>query len=136
MSFGPSGFVSVYDRLVLQHPLLNIIACLALVAGLASQLGNLKLDASSDSLVLEGDVDLQYFRESAKLYDSEEFLVVTFQPRDDLLSDASLATIEALRDELKALPGVSSVTTILDVPLLESPPVSLSDLPVAMACPG
>lgn len=128
MSFGPSGFVSVYDRLVLQHPLLNIIACLALVAGLASQLGNLKLDASSDSLVLEGDVDLQYFRESAKLYDSEEFLVVTFQPRDDLLSDASLATIEALRDELKALPGVSSVTTILDVPLLESPPVSLSDI--------
>jgi predicted RND superfamily exporter protein len=128
MSFGLSGFVSVYDRLVLRHPLINIIACLALVGGLASQLGNLKLDASSDSLVLEGDADFKYYRESGKLYDSEAFLVVTFQPRGDLLSDTSLDTIGALRDELKVLPGVSSVTTVLDVPLLESPPVSLSDI--------
>ncbi|MCZ6831042.1 MAG: MMPL family transporter [Gammaproteobacteria bacterium] len=128
MSFGSSGFTSVYDRLVLRHPLLSILVCLALVLGLASQLGNLKLDASSDSLVLEGDSDLKYFRESSKLYASEEFLLVTYQPHGDLLGDDSLATLAALRDELAGLEGVSSVLSILDVPLLQSPPVSLTDV--------
>jgi predicted RND superfamily exporter protein len=128
MSSGSSGFASVYDRVILRHPLLSIIATLAVVLALASQLGNLKLDASSDSLVLEGDAALEYFRESGKLYASEEFLLVTWQPHGDLLGDDSLQPLAALRDELAALEGVSSVLTILDVPLLESPPVSLGDV--------
>jgi hypothetical protein len=33
-----------------------------------------------------------------------------------------------MADELERLRGVASVTTVLDVPLLESPPLSLTDL--------
>jgi hypothetical protein len=98
MSPGTSGLLAVYDRWLLRHPLASLILCLLVLAGLASQLGELKLDASSDSLVLEGDRDLAYFRESAKLYDSEDFLVVTYRPHDELLSDASLDTLKALRE--------------------------------------
>lgn len=124
-----SGLCSAfYERCILRRPRLSLLLCLALVAGLASQLGNLKLDASSDSLVLEGDEALAYFREVTGRYGSEDFLMVTFQPEADLLGDASLATLAELRDELKQLEGVSSVVTILDVPLLQSPPVSLSDV--------
>ena len=118
----------LYQRWILRRPRRSLLLCLALVAGLASQLGNLQLDASSDSLVLEGDDALSYYREISRRYASEDFLVVTFQPTTDLLGAESLATVAALRDEFRQLPGVSSVVTILDVPLLQSPPVSLTDV--------
>jgi predicted RND superfamily exporter protein len=42
-----------------------------------------------------------------------------------MFSDATLQAIRTLRDELKSLPRVESVTTLLDAPLFLSPPVSL-----------
>jgi hypothetical protein len=45
-----------------------------------SQLPNLRLDASSDSLLLQGDPDLAYFRESSAKYQGSEFLVLTWEP--------------------------------------------------------
>ena len=48
----PSAFIAAYDRWVLRRPLISIACCLLLIAALASQLGNLKIDASADSLVL------------------------------------------------------------------------------------
>jgi len=121
-----SAFIGFYDRWILSRPLTSIFLTLAVVAALASQLGNLKLDASADSLVLEGDSALEYFRESSARYSSEDFLLVTYQPFGDLLGDASLDALRELRDELAVVVGVSSMTTILDVPLLQSPPVPLS----------
>lgn len=121
-------FAALYNRWILGHPLLSMLCCLAVIALMATQLGGIKIDASSDSLTLEGDEDLKYYREIAKSYRSEDFLVVTYQPRGDLLGDESLQIIAGLRDELAALDGVSSVLSILDVPLLQSPPVSLSDV--------
>ena len=120
--------INAYDRIILRNPWLTLAFCLLLIAAAASQLPKIKLDASADSLVLEGDQDLDFFRENAARYSSEEFLVITFQPPGDLLGDDSLATLRALRDDLKSLEGVSSVTTLLDVPLLQSPPISLSDV--------
>ena len=114
--------VALYDRWILSHPVVTLLLVALVLAGLATQLGNIKLDASADSLVLEGDEDLEFFRESSARYASEDFLILTFRPPGDLLGDESLATLAALRDELAAIEGVSSVTTILDVPLLQSPP--------------
>ena len=46
-----------------------VLLCYALVIGVAlMQLPKLRLDASSDSLLLQGDPDLAYFRESAEKY--------------------------------------------------------------------
>ena len=42
-----------------------------------------------------------------------------------MFSDTTLHAIRSLRDELKALPRVDSVITLLDAPLFLSPPVSL-----------
>ena len=123
-----STLLNLYQRCVLQRPLLSLLLVLGVVVMLVSQLDQLKLDASADSLVLEGDTALEFFRENSERYASEEFLIITFQPEGDLLADDSLLAIAALRDELSSLAGVTSVTTILDVPLLESPPVGLSDV--------
>lgn len=117
-----------YDSAVLRRPAL-VVMLLALITGLAAtQLGKIRLDASADSLLLQGDPALDFFREVGKRYSSEEFLVITWQPDAPLLNDDSLKPLARMRDELRGLAGVSSVTTILDVPLLESPPVGLSDV--------
>ena len=117
-----------YDRLILQRPWLVLAVVALLVAGAASQLGKIKLDASADSLMLQGDPTLEFYRQVSAEYDSEEFLLITWQPEAPLLSPESLLPLRLMADELRALQGVSSVVTIWDVPLLESPMVTLSDI--------
>ena len=120
--------VERFYALILRKPIW-VLSCFALVIGIALlQLPKLRLDASSDSLLLQGDPDLAYFRESAEKYAGDEFLILTWEPGVPLLSDDSLEPLAAMADELARLRGVASVTTVLDVPLLESPPLSLTDL--------
>lgn len=118
----------LYRRFVLKGAAWLMIALLAMSVFFALQVPNIKLDASSDSLVLEGDNALEVYRQTTKTFGSDEFLLVTFKPVGDLLADENLATIARLRDELAALDQVTSVVSILDVPLLQSPPLSLTDL--------
>jgi hypothetical protein len=122
-----------FDRVILRRPLLIIaILCVAVIL-LGLQARNFRLDASSETLVLEGDDDLRFAREiNARYGGNSDSLVVMFQPHGDLFSDESLAVLKHLRDALRNLPGITSVRTILDVPLLESPPVSLADLKSAL----
>jgi uncharacterized protein len=117
-----------YDALVLRRPLVSLALVALLLIASASQLGKLKLDASADSLMLQGDPALDFFREVSGEYSSQDFLLLTWQPQAPLLSDESLLPLRRMADELRELPGVSSVVTVWDVPLLESPPVSLSDI--------
>jgi predicted RND superfamily exporter protein len=123
-----AAFIAFYDRWILARAAWVLLIILALLVALATQLDQLKIDASADSLVLEGDADLDYFRQVSANYSAESFLVVTFQPIGDLLGDESLATLKSLRNALRDVTGVSSVTTILDVPLLQSPPIALADI--------
>ncbi|MHA7881091.1 MAG: efflux RND transporter permease subunit [Saccharospirillum sp.] len=95
---------------------------------LGYQARHFSLDASADSLLLEGDPDLEAFRQVIDRYGSEEFLVLTFTPEQPLFSAASLELLTRLRDEVRLLDGVESVVTVLDVPLLANPPVPLTEL--------
>jgi len=56
------------------------------------------------------------------------FLVLTYTPKAPLLSDASLSTLRRLSKDLQKIPQIASVTSILNVPLLQSPPKPLKDL--------
>ncbi|CAA0092622.1 Uncharacterised protein [Halioglobus japonicus] len=123
-----SPFLSVYNKLVLQRPWLSLLLMALLTAAMATQLGKIKIDASADSLMLQGDPALDFYREVTQEYATEDFLLITWQPNAALLSPESLQPLREMAEALRALDGVSSVTTILDVPLLESPPVTLSDI--------
>jgi len=92
------------------------------------QIPNFQLDASSDSLVLEGDKSLRLYREIIKDFGTDDSLVISYQVDNNLLDDKQLSHLRELRDELKAINEVESVTTILDVPLFKSPPLDLVDL--------
>lgn len=117
-----------FDRIVLQHPRLILFCLLAVVIFLCFQARKFRLDASAETLVLENDEDLRYSRLISSRYGQNDFLVLTFTPKSDLFSDESLNTLARLRDDLESLEHVSSVLTLLDVPLLENPPVSLKEL--------
>jgi predicted RND superfamily exporter protein len=123
------SFVSFFfDRMVLQHPVVVILCVLAVVSLLAFQARYFRLDASAETLVLENDEDLRYARQISSRYGQNDFLVLTYTPKDTLFSPDTLSTLTRLRDELSSLEHVESVRSILDVPLLGSSPVSLKDL--------
>jgi len=123
-----SQLFSLYERVILNNPRASLALMLLLIAGLSTYIPSFKLDASADSLVLEGDQALQYSREITQRFDSEDFLLVTYKPHQALLSDRSLTQLEQLQAELAVLEGVSTTTSILNVPLLESPLVTLTDI--------
>ncbi|MFT6373259.1 MAG: putative RND superfamily exporter protein [Gammaproteobacteria bacterium] len=120
--------INLFNRLVLNNPIVTLIV-VALVSGFfISHTTEFELDASSDSLILENDEALKYFRSIAKQYDSEEFLVVTYSPKKPLFAPSTLADIAILRDQLTAIDNVKSVISMLDVPLISSPPVTLTEI--------
>jgi predicted RND superfamily exporter protein len=123
-----AALLSVYQRLVLRNAFWVLALLLALVGWLGSYIPSLKLDASADALVLEGDESLAYYREISRRYGAEEFLLVTYQPKGDLFAPEQLQTVKEIRDRMAGLPNISSVTSIVDVPLLESPRVSLNQV--------
>ncbi|MCP4128105.1 MAG: MMPL family transporter, partial [Gammaproteobacteria bacterium] len=118
----------LYYRLTLERPLVIGLATLLLLAMAVWFSQDFKLDASSDSLVLENDQDLRFYRAVRARYGSDDFLVVTLQPKVGLFTQESLSNIRKLRDELAGLERVQSVLSILDVPLIDSPRVSVSEL--------
>jgi len=116
-----------FDRLILRHPVIVLTCIFVTVGVLAYHAKDFKLDASAETLVLENDADLRYTRLINARYGQTDFLALAYTARGDLFSDKSLAQLARMRDELAALKNVSTVTTILDVPLLESPPLSLEE---------
>ncbi len=121
-------FTTLYHRLVLEHPWIAAGLVSALLAVAATQIRHFQLDASAESLVLEGDEAMHYYREIRARYGSDDFLIVTWTPSGALFESETLGRLEALRDALDALPGIDSVLSILDVPLLDSPRVGFSEV--------
>ncbi|MHC4241182.1 MAG: efflux RND transporter permease subunit [Planctomycetota bacterium] len=117
-----------FDRMVLRYPKAIILCLLIVVTFLGYQARHFRLDASADTLVLENDESLRYARVISSRYGQRRFLILTYTPTDDLFSPDTLSTLGRLRDDLLSLEDVDSVLSILDVPLLESPPVSIKEL--------
>ena len=111
---------TAYERLVLAHPARVLVAMFAVLGFFAWQARHFELDASADSLLLEADRDLQIYRALQARYASKDLLIVTFDPGADVFDEPSLSRLRALRDRLRDVPGVESVTSILDVPLLDN----------------
>ena len=106
-------FIIAKNKLVIA-----LVLVLSVVFGYLST--KLSIDASAETLLLEHDPDLKAYRQIAKRYDSPGLLVVAFTPKDDLFSPKNLELIKNLSGELANNDMVSSVISILNVPLLNS----------------
>ena len=123
-----SRLTSTYNILVLRYPLATLIALTFVIVYFLLYIPQFELDASAESLILENDTSLKYYRGIRERYGSDDFLIVTYSPEKELFSSAVLANIKRLREELKQLEQVASVTSLLDVPLVESPPMTLAEI--------
>ena len=88
----------------------------------------LEVDASTETLLLENDKDLAVFRDVSKRYVSPNYLVIAYTPKDDLLAPSTLKKIENLSRELEKNDLVSSVISVLNIPLLQSGTNDLGEL--------
>ncbi len=120
--------VRSYNRLVLDRPLIVILCLIVAIGFLGYKARNFKIDASAETILLENDPDLRYTRQINDRYGLSDFLIVAYTPKTgDLLDDNNLAHLKNLQDELAGIKDVASVVSLLDVPLLESPPINYNE---------
>ena len=86
-----------------------------------------RLDASSETLLLDRDPDLQYLNEINERYNSKEFLVLTYSPKESMISNSSINNLLSLKYKIQSLEWVHNVITVLDVPLLNSSDETLNE---------
>ena len=70
----------LYQNVVLKKPKVIFLILITALLSLGYFSKDFKLDASSDTLLIEGDPDLKYLREITERYGAKDFLVLTFTP--------------------------------------------------------
>ena len=108
----------IYKKNILEKPKLIFFILIFFLILFSYNSKNFRLDASSETLLIEGDPDLKYLNEVNKRYGSKEFLVLTFTPEEEITTDNSVNNLLSLKYKIQSLDWVHSVITILDIPLL------------------
>ena len=116
-----------YQKIILKNPKsILIVLTLALISfGYFSK--DFRLDASSETLLIEGDPDLKYLQKITKRYGSKDFLILTYSPNEGMVSDSSINNLLSLKYKLQSLKWVHNVVTLLDIPLLNNSEAPLQE---------
>ncbi len=117
----------LYKNLILNNPKSVFILLIITLISFGYFSKEFKLDASSDTLLIEGDPDLEYLREVTERYGAKDFLVLTYTPKEPLTNNSSINNLLSLKFKLQSLSWVHSVITVLDVPLLNNSDKPLKD---------
>ena len=120
--------MNVFFNFVLKKSMLGLTLLLIIIGFFVAQIPNFQLDASSDSLVLEGDENLAFYQSVKKNYGSDDYLVISYQVSGELLNPQQLSHLSKFKKAISTIEQVKSITSILDVPLFRSPPISLVNL--------
>ena len=116
-----------YQKNIIEKPKAVFVILLMCIIGFGYFSKDFRLDASSDTLLIEGDPDLKYLKEVNNRYNSKEFLVLTFTPNEPMTSENSINNLLSLKYKIQSLDWVHSVVTLLDIPLLNSTDDTLSE---------
>ena len=116
-----------YQKNIIEKPKAIFVILLICLVSFGYFSKDFRLDASSDTLLIEGDPDLKYLKEITKRYNAREFLVLTFSPEEAMNSESSINNLLSLKYKIQSLNWVHSVVTLLDIPLLNSTDETLSD---------
>ena len=118
-------FAHLYENTILKKPKSILVILLITLITFGYYSKDFRLDASSETLLIEGDPDLRYLREITNRYGSKEFLVLTYTPNESMVSDSSINNLLSLKYKIQSLDWVHSVITLLDIPLLNNSDASL-----------
>ena len=117
----------LYQNTVLKNPKSIFILLIIALLGFGYFSKDFRLDASSDTLLIEGDPDLEYLREVTERYGSKEFLVLTYTPNVGMVSESSINNLLSLKYKIQSLDWVHKVVTLLDIPLLDNSDAPLQE---------
>ena len=118
-------FAKIYRTLIIDFSKVSIVLICSILAYFLYFSKDFKLDASSDSLLLESDKDLKYLREVNERYGSKEYLVLTYTPVSSFADEETIINLQFLKSKIEKLDWVDGVMTIIDVPLLKNSDESL-----------
>jgi len=120
-------FAHFYQNGVLKNPRTVFILLIITILSFGYYSKDFRLDASSETLLIEGDPDLAYLQEISDRYGSKDFLVLTYTPNDGMVTDSSINNLLSLKYKIQSLSWVHSVITLLDIPLLENSDAPLQE---------
>jgi predicted RND superfamily exporter protein len=110
----------LYQNIVLKNPKSIFVLLLITLLSFGYFSKDFRLDASSDTLLIEGDLDLEYLEEINERYGSKDFLVLTYTPNEGMIAESSINNLLSLKYKIQSLDWVHSVITLLDIPLLNN----------------
>mgnify|MGYP003949968067 CR=1 FL=1 len=116
-----------YQNIILKNPKSIFLILIITLLSFGYYSKDFRLDASSETLLIEGDPDLKYLQEISKRYGSKEFLILTYTPNEGMVSDTSINNLLSLKYKIQSLDWVHSVITLLDIPLLDSSDAPLQE---------
>ena len=90
-------FSKLYKNIVLNNPKSIFILLIITLITFSYFSKEFKLDASSDTLLIEGDPDLEYLREITERYGAKDFLVLTYTPNDPITYDNTINNLLSLK---------------------------------------
>ena len=114
-----------YQKNIIKKPYVVFLILLFILIAAIYFSKDFRLDASSETLLLENDPDLKYLNEINDRYGAKEFLVLTYSPKKKMNSAESIKNLSELKNDLQELNWVYNVITLLDIPLLETSDDSL-----------
>ena len=120
-------FAHLYNNTILKNPKTVFIILILTLISFGYYSKDFRLDASSETLLIEDDPDLEYLREITDRYGSKEFLVLTYTPKEPMISDTSINNLLSLKYKIQSLNWVHSVITLLDIPLLNNSDAPLQE---------
>ena len=124
----PRWLKYLYTNFFIRHTLVSFILVLAIILIISSHADSFRMDASADSLVLENDQSLEYYRKVKKKYGTDDYLFITFSPNNELFSTESIKQLTALKDQIALLPEVETVISLIDAPIFDPETVSLGNI--------
>lgn len=116
-----------YQNVILKNPKAIFILLIIAILSFGYYSKNFRLDASSETLLIEGDPDLVYLKEVSERYGSKEFLILTYTPNEGMVTDSSINNLLSLKYKIQSLDWVHSVITLLDIPLLNNSDAPLQE---------
>ena len=113
-------FAQFYQNIILRSPKFTFVILLFALISFGYYSKDFRLDASSETLLIENDPDLKYLEEISDRYGSKEFLILTYTPKEGMITDTSINNLLSLKYKIQSLDWVHNVVTLLDIPLLDN----------------
>ena len=117
----------LYENTILKNSKSIFVLLLITLLSFGYFTKDFRLDASSETLLIEGDPDLEYLREITERYGSKDFLILTYSPNEEMIAETSINNLLSLKYKIQSLDWVHSVVTLLDIPLLNNSEAPLQE---------